>query len=383
MSTDKRVNKKKILIVVRWPVGGIRNFLNYLLRNFDVNNWQFTIIAPELDEMKVLLKDLNDIDLIYCGTEKKPNQTKFFIKIAKLILSNNYDIVHSQGFTAAISAAFPAYVKSLPHVITLHDITNNKQFVGKKGIISKMIANATLFSASKIHSVSADAHNNLLEHFPKLKKSMSKCVIIPNGIDVKRFTKSDRRDFSEELDLGEDSYFIGFFGRFMSPKGFAYLVDAMEILHRHGGLNKIPVVLAFGGGGYIREETEVIMRKGLSDYFRFMPFTPDISAAINGVDVVVMPSLWEACPLVAMETLVCGVPLIGTNCLGLREVLDGTPAKMVDMANASALAQAIKEEIITNTKHLSESYVPEAVSRFDMVKMYNNIYKLYQEVMIR
>ncbi|AJE03471.1 hypothetical protein GPICK_09015 [Geobacter pickeringii] len=169
----------------------------------------------------------------------------------------------------------------------------------------------------------------------------------------------------------------------MSPKGFAYLVDAMEILHRHGGLNKIPVVLAFGGGGYIREETEVIMRKGLSDYFRFMPFTPDISAAINGVDVVVMPSLWEACPLVAMETLVCGVPLIGTNCLGLREVLDGTPAKMVDMANASALAQAIKEEIITNTKHLSESYVPEAVSRFDMVKMYNNIYKLYQEVMIR
>ena len=40
----------------------------------------------------------------------------------------------------------------------------------------------------------------------------------------------------------------------------------------------------------------------------FLPFVTNIASTLKGLDVVVMPSLWEACPLLAMETLVAGIP---------------------------------------------------------------------------
>ena len=88
-------------------------------------------------------------------------------------------------------------------------------------------------------------------------------------------------------------------------------------------------MLCFGWGGFIREEQVEIKRRGLENNFHFLPFQENPARAIRGVDVVVMPSLWEACPLLPMEVLVAGVPVIGTDCVGMREVLLDTPARVV------------------------------------------------------
>jgi len=166
--------------------------------------------------------------------------------------------------------------------------------------------------------------------------------------------------------LGENTYLIGFLGRFMSPKGFIYLVEALDILYKKYNLIRKPVLITFGEGAFIREEQANVANKGLENMILFLPFCPNIASTLKGLDLVVMPSLWEACGLLAMETMVAGVPLIGTDCIGLREVLEGTPCKTVPTKNSEALAKAIYQEMTNPSKTLSKDFCREATKRFDV-----------------
>src|SRR5690606_9743044 len=133
----------------------------------------------------------------------------------------------------------------------------------------------------------------------------------------------------------QDTVLIGFFGRFMSQKGFKYLVAAMaDLEQRFPGRYR---VAWFGSGGFIREEKADLERCNLTHLFYMHDFVPDTAPYVKGCDIVAMTSLWEACGLVAMEVLAAGVPLVASRCVGLREVCKGSPAILVEPANAESL----------------------------------------------
>jgi len=58
--------------------------------------------------------------------------------------------------------------------------------------------------------------------------------------------------------------------------------------------------------------------------------------------LLVIPSLWEASPLQPMEAMAAGIPVLGTDCIGLREVLADTPSRMVRAADPAALADGLR-----------------------------------------
>jgi glycosyltransferase involved in cell wall biosynthesis len=161
----------------------------------------------------------------------------------------------------------------------------------------------------------------------------------------------------------------------MAQKGFRYLVDAIETLRQHPGLPRKPLVLTFGDGGFIQEEMQAIKDRRLNEYFRFMPFAPNVAGTIKGLDVVAMPSLWEACPLQPMEALVCGRPLIGTDCIGLREVLRSTPARIVSPRDGAALARAIMDEMEHPSTLELSVFKKEAAVRFDVKRQSSELEK--------
>lgn len=372
--------KKNVLLIVRWPVGGIRTFFRYVYRNFNTDCWRFTLLAPDLPETRILKDDLVGLDISYVLLEENPSTVLFALKIIDILINNKFDLIHSHGFTAGLCATFPAKIFHTKHLMTSHDIINVNMFYGLTGKVKKKIMEILFNMVDSIQSVSYDAENNLFEYFPALANKKTKCVVITNGIEVQRFIEARPRDFRNELGLGENFFLIGFLGRFMSQKGFRYLVDAIEILRSDSSLPKNPIILTFGDGGFFREEKEAIVEKGLESYFRFMPFTPNVASTIKGLDVVVMPSLWEACPLQPMEVLVSGTPFIGTDCYGLREVLLGTPAQIIQKANSLALANAIKHEMIVCRKNIFFDFIDQAIKRFDVKKQSLDLLNLYENI---
>jgi glycosyltransferase involved in cell wall biosynthesis len=377
MTASAPTPPRHVLLVIRWPVGGIRTFVRYVFRNFDPQRWRFTILAPVHVEMQAMLADLSSLDIRHIPLEERPSVPGFFRRVAIEIFRGGYDLVHSQGFTSGMAAALPAFLRRTPHLMTSHDVINPGQFAGRQGRLKRW-GMARLFAMiDRIHSVSHDAQANLLEYFPGLAHRDGQCVVIPNGIEVERFLSAQPKDLRKDLGLAPEVFLIGFFGRFMKQKGFRYLVDAVDLLRQRQDLPRPFLVLTYGWGGFIREEQQTIRDKGLEPYFRFMPFTDNVAGVIKGLDVVVMPSLWESCGLLAMETLTCGTPFIGTDCIGLREVLKDTPASISKSRDEDSLAKAIERQLCHQTKSLQSAFSYTAALRFDAKIQSLKIQELY------
>ena len=148
------VSKTKILLVVRWPGGGIRTFLRYVYRNFDPHLFQLTILSPNEQELDILKEDLKDLNVEIIRLSENPSASKLFKGIIKHVLSGKYNLIHSQGFTAGIYASLPAYIAGVPHILTTHDILNGKMFEGITGQFKKIVMGLAFSLINTIHCVS-------------------------------------------------------------------------------------------------------------------------------------------------------------------------------------------------------------------------------------
>jgi glycosyltransferase involved in cell wall biosynthesis len=362
---DKK--KYKILVVLRW-LGGIRTFCRYVYNEFDKEKFSFTFLAPDVPEMHHLLDDLKNQEIHYIPIKCDPAHANLDLKtVYKTILSGNFDLIHSQGFTAGTYSAIPAYVKKIPHIMTLHEVFTEGQFAGWIGPLKKRFIRAVVPFIDLFHCISYSAGRNLIEYVPNMERN-GRMVVIPNGIEVDRFLNSEKRDLRKELSLEEDTFLIGFLGRFMSPKGFRYLIDALWILVNDKKTSNKPIVIAVNDGGFLSAEKRRVASLGLSEHVIFMPYQPNVAPVIKGMDLVVMPSLWEGCGLLAMETMVTGVPFIGTDIPAIREMMEGTPGKMVPPRDAESLAEAISLELENPSRNEAEGYSLSAAGRFDVKK---------------
>lgn len=371
------MRKYRVLLVVRHMVGGIRTFLRYVYKNIAYHKYEFTLISTEPTEIRMLLDDFNGLDLrfVSAGDYNVANK-EFFKVVTKTIWNNKFDLIHSHGFTSGACSVLGSILTKVPHIITCHDVFTEKQFVGFTGLIKKIGTGLTLMMADSIHCVSNDAKNNLLSYLKVLKFCKNELAVIPNGIETERFINARKRDFRVELELSRDTFLIGFLGRFMSQKGFKYLIEAVEQIKEIKDLPKKPLILCFGEGGYIREDRDDIVSRGLAESVLFLPFISNVASTLKGLDVVVMPSLWEASGLLAMETMVVGVPLIGTNCIGLREVLKDTAATVIPARDSSALAQALIKEIKNPSAVKAGNFSTQAATRFNVKERAVEIEKL-------
>lgn len=375
------MNKHRILLVVKHPVGGIRTFLRYVYTNLGSSNYHFTLIAPDLPETRILLEELKEIHVDYIPAHNNAGNREFCWLVTETIIrGQSFALIHSHGFTSAACTIMAALYRGIPHVLTCHDVFTPGQFVGLKGFIKRIALGAMLSMVDRIHCVSNDARDNILAYLPILKLFKRRVITIMNGIQVEPFVHAEKRDLKRELGLPPDTFLIGFMGRFMAQKGFRYLVDALEQLKRMDSLPRKPLVVTFSQpDGFIREEQEQVKKRGLTDSILFLPFVPNVASTMKGLDIVVMPSLWEACGLLAMETMAAGTPIVGTNCIGLREVLRNTPAYIVPTKDGTALSEALAMEMRTPTTAKAKEFAAEATARFQVKDRAAEIEKLMRE----
>jgi glycosyltransferase involved in cell wall biosynthesis len=339
---------------------------------FDAEHFKLTLLLPKTSELDTLRENLKSTDCNFVILEQGAGVLVFIKTLFRILKTSDIDVVHSNGFTSMIFSIIPVYLYNKPHLLTSHDVFTEKQFYKFKGLVKRLLLGMCFRFVDVIHSVGKDAQGNLLAYFPALRKQLSKLVVIPNGIETERFLIDQREDWRTHLALDEKTFLVGFFGRYMAQKGFKYLVEAIDIILRMNNDFKI-VVLAFGWGGYIREEQAEIKRGGLESSFRFLPFQENPARAMKGVDVIAMPSLWEAYGLLAAEAMVAGVPIIGTDCIGLREVLRDTPARIVPAADSKALAGAIISEIESPNKKKMEQFRGKAAQRFNVTRQVTSL----------
>lgn len=363
-----------ILLTALHPVGGIRTYLRYVYSHSVFQGCCFTLIGPD-EGLVAFLDEFIPKERIKVIATK--GALDFILTTRKQLQTGRYSFVHSHGFSAGTLTELAKTGYKSTHLMTAHDVFTSRQFNGLLGKIKQAVISFSFKRLDLIHTVTKDANENFLEFFPETDSN--KLRYIAHGIDAERFQNATARNFKKELGLADDCILIGFFGRFMGQKGFRILVAAVKILESDNEFANIKV-LTFGWGGFIREDYAYISEQGLQNQFIQMPSTNDMPAAIKGVDVVAMPSRWEACGLLGMEALCCGTPIVGTNCIGLREVLENSPALSIEVDNIQALANKLKASL--SLKQSFIDYVPKAVERFSVVNAAQGMRDLYTEINI-
>jgi glycosyltransferase involved in cell wall biosynthesis len=82
---------------------------------------------------------------------------------------------------------------------------------------------------------------------------------------------------------------------------------------------------------------------GLQDRVRFMGNRSDVTRLLKQVDFLVLPSRYEGLPIIILEAMAAGCPIIATAVDGTAEVLSGDSALLVPADDWRSLAGAIKK----------------------------------------
>lgn len=364
------MKKIHILCVVRWLVGGIRTYLNYMYGELDPDKYSFTILTGPSDEISTLQKDLNafDIKLIICSS--RAANFSLAKHLILLMSKTKYDLIHTQGFTAGIITSLINSVFRFPNIMTFHGILGyegEEDLSGRFGNIKRKILTLSIKHANIINVVSYDAKENLLEYLPGLKTVKEKILVIQNGINIKKFTSGKQcPDLKAKLGMNESAIILGYMGRFMPRKGFMDLVKAVDHLKKKGMKETQIQVLTVGGGRFFNQYKKEIRDRDLNGYFKHLEFQPNIFGILKNIDLLVMPSYWETWGLLAAESLIAGTPVLAYGCIGLREVLTDTPAIIVETGNTAQLASGIEEYCRFQDQYQShfQSYILKAKERF-------------------
>ncbi len=364
MSTSR---PDSLLVIARWPVGGIRTHLGYNHSAIRAAGWRSTLVVPDDDSLAPLKTTLEGADFVPTSHSR--------LWRAAWPLVRRHRLVHAHGMTAAAHAALATIGSGVPLVVTLHEPLRDPQFRGVAGWVKRRLLALALGRASAVVTVSQDARDNLIGYFPGLDRG--RLHVIPNGIDAARYADAaPTGTLRQELNLRPGTVLVGYLGRFMPEKGFPLLLDAVARLAAHGPGRPFHVV-AFGSSDYRREYQKRIEGSGLSALVTLRDFVPDVRPVLGQLDLVAVPSLWEASSLVSMEAMCAGVPVLGSDCPGLREVLRGTPSRTVPAADGAALEGGLRDALNGPWTAAARAYAAAARQRFDVRRSAARLVDLY------
>ena len=166
------------------------------------------------------------------------------------------------------------------------------------------------------------------QSFIELGYDASRIVVTPYGVDTNQFTPSGqpRRD---------GVFRVLFVGQIGQRKGLSYLFQGYEKFRRPD--SELHVV-----GGYSPGHEVYARYDGL---YRHTPHVPhkDLPSLIRSADVFVFPSLIEGMPLVVLEAMACGVPVITTTHGPGDIVRDGIDGFFVPIRDPEAITNRLDQ----------------------------------------
>ena len=176
-----------------------------------------------------------------------------------------------------------------------------------------------------------------------------------------------------EYKVSNNDYVIALPGRLHESKGHEYLIHAIGILKEKYQIT--PKVFIIGEGS-LRDEIEKLIKKlKIKNQFVLTGSVDQgkLFKIIKSSDIVVIPSLFEAFGLAAIESMYLEKPIIVTNINGLQEITtDNVDSLQVSVQNSDVIAMAILELI--NDQKLVTTLAKNAkvtASKYDVNKIVN------------
>ena len=149
-------------------------------------------------------------------------------------------------------------------------------------------------------------------------------ILIPNYVET---------DIFKPMDIAKRKGSICFVGRLTQQKNLFALLEALQGL---------PYTLSIIGSGEQREQLKQFANEnGIKVKFLGNIPNHELPKILNEHELFVLPSLWEGMPKTLLEAMACGLPVMGTNIDGIREVIKHGENGILCDTNSKSIREAI------------------------------------------
>jgi glycosyltransferase involved in cell wall biosynthesis len=315
--------------------GGVEEHARSLVAALPVDRFEITLVCPSTsyDIFKPLAgprRHVVRLDL------HKLSQVGAMRRLISIFLDRGIEVAHSHQFCATMFLAPLAKACGVPWVIE----TTHVREAWRRGWLKKSYLPDRLVyrMVDRFIAVSKANQRHLLEH---KHCHPSRVLLIYNGRDLNHY----HSDYLSSLAtralyrIGPSDLLLVHVGRLEPQKGHRVLLAALLQIRR-----RIPnVKLLLVGEGTLQEQLrEESERLGLHESVVFAGFQRDVRNFLQAADLVILPSLWEGMPLVAIEAAAMGKAMVATAVDGTPEVvIDGQTGLLVPPNDVQELAAAV------------------------------------------
>lgn len=283
--------------------------------------------------------------------------TKHLDAIVHSVLSSlacwlgGYDVVHYHALGPCLAAPL-SRLRGRRTVATIHGQDWRR---GKWGRFASAVLRLAEWMALHVPHVTVCVSESLTERYRE--KTGRPVLYIPNGVSI---CDADDTGILDEFCLPDGGYVL-FAGRLVPEKGAHYLIDA----HVSGRFD-LPLVIAGESSASDEYVLRLHDRAGDGVVFTGYQYGPRLAALFRHAALFVLPSDLEGLPIVLLEALAYGVPVLASDIAPNIEILGerGSYFRAGDVADLAAQEGAC-------LRRLEELRANAEVLRADAVRDYD------------
>jgi glycosyltransferase involved in cell wall biosynthesis len=258
------------------------------------------------------------------------------LRIRRIIRSNSIDIVHVDGVTNFVPALAAALGRT-PVVWTYNDYIAP----ALRRLLMPMVARLAdriIIQGERIRERCPRNHRRLEQ-----KLTILPSAVDPQEFDPQSFTATDTEALRTEFQVATDHALVGTIGNINAMKGHDYFIEAAgRIKQRRPNTTFLIVGRQLDtASDYWGKLQALLDRLGLRDDVIFTGFRTDIARILNALDVFVLPSILESCPVVVLEAMAMKVPVVATDVGAVSELIGTGTGFLVPPQDAGAIAEAV------------------------------------------
>ncbi|TJY44256.1 glycosyltransferase [Cohnella pontilimi] len=213
-----------------------------------------------------------------------------------------------------------------------------------------------------------------------------KVALIPNGVDPDQFQPGDEEETSrikKWLRIRPDKRIVSFIGRLSHDKDPVKFVSVCASLARKDRADQLRFLMV--GEGHLRRRVIAEIRKrGLQKKVKLLGYREDVHEILKVTDVLVSTSPAEGHPLIGLEAMAAGVPIVTFEVSGWRELLqEGRSGIFVSRSPKEESVMARKIAELLNDPILrreigkqAREFVTEHYTQSRFSQRYRELYRL-------
>jgi L-malate glycosyltransferase len=228
---------------------------------------------------------------------------KRLFAIGKYLKKNPPDIIQTHLLYANVIGGITGFFAGIPVIATVHSTDPDSRIPKGYDWLEMQIMNhldrrviAYGYKAAEVHHV---------------KLGKTKVDVAPYGVNLPAKITDQKRIQIRRTLVGDEARLILItVGRFSYPKAFNDLLEAFVTIR-----SRLPqAVLVLVGDGDLRNDLEQLTHSlGLDGSVVFTGIRDDIPQLLAGSDLFICSSIFEGGPLVVMEAMIAGLPVVSTS----------------------------------------------------------------------